>query len=149
MTRGPEARSDVVLVVEDDPQVLDLEIQVLTSAGYAVTGAGTVAEALAGVRGSRPDLILLDVQLGREDGLDVARHLRKDPATRDILIVASSASTSVADIERARIAGCASFLAKPLTLRGFLEGVRRCLETASSAPPPNPCDGGAETPRPR
>ena len=127
-------RTDAVLVVEDDPQALELAIEVLTSGGYRAAGAGTVAEALAFVRGSPPDLVVLDVNLGAEDGLEVVRLLRDDPATRDIPVVASSASTSQADIERVRVAGCESFLAKPLTPRGFLEGVERCLEAARTAP---------------
>ena len=108
----------------------------LASAGYAPTGAATVAEALDRVRRSRPDLVVLDLRLGAQDGLEVVRRLREDPSTRDIVVAASSASTSQDDIERAKAAGCGSFLAKPLTARGFVEGVERGLETMKRPAPP-------------
>ncbi|MGE5461209.1 MAG: ATP-binding protein, partial [Solirubrobacterales bacterium] len=125
-----EATGTEVLVAEDDPQALALAIEVLTSCGYTATGAGTVAEALAAVRASPPDLVVLDVKLGAEDGLDLVRRLREDPATWDIPVVASSASTSDIDVERAREAGCVSFLAKPLTPQALINGVRAGLEVA-------------------
>jgi CheY-like chemotaxis protein len=135
VNRRPVERRETVLVVEDDLRVLELEIEALASAGYEVTGASTVTEALEVVRVSRPDLVVLDLRLGAEDGLDVARRLREDPVLHDIVVVASSASSSPEDIERAKGAGCGSFLAKPLTARAFIEGVARGLQAAGRPAP--------------
>ncbi len=112
-----------VLVVEDDPRALELTIELLGNVGYVATAASTIAEALAVVQRTRPDLVLLDVKLGTEDGLDIVRQLRGDPATRDIPVIASSASASDLDIDRAKRAGCISFLAKPLTPESLIEGI--------------------------
>ncbi|HEX5950626.1 MAG TPA: ATP-binding protein [Actinomycetota bacterium] len=117
-----------VLVVEDDPRALELTIVVLRSAGYSATGVATVAGALESIRRSRPALILLDVKLGDEDGLAIARWIREDPSTHDIPVVASSASISDADVQRAKDAGCDGFLAKPLTPEALLAGVDAALE---------------------
>jgi PAS domain S-box-containing protein len=123
----------VVLVVEDDRRALELTTEVLTADGYAVTGVGTIAEALESVRDARPDLVLLDVKLGAEDGLEVVRRLREDPATRGIPVIASSASTSDVDVQDATDAGCTSFLAKPVTPQTLLTGVRACLDAATAS----------------
>ncbi len=114
---------DVVLVVDDDELALEIEIEILAAAGYRAMGATTVADALETVRGTRPSLVLLDLHLGVEDGLAVVRSLRGDPATRGIPVVASSSSTTDADVRRAVEAGCDAFLPKPLRPRSLLEGV--------------------------
>ena len=123
--------SSQVLVVEDDPVALELSLDVLASAGYLVFGVSTVAAALDSVGKSRPHLVVLDVYLGEEDGLEVVRRLRRNPATRDIPVVASSASTSQVVVERAMLAGCESFLSKPLTPHALLAGVSRALRDQS------------------
>jgi CheY-like chemotaxis protein len=117
-----------ILVAEDDPRALDLAIDVLRFAGYVASGAGSVAEAMDSVHRSRPDLVLVDIKLGPEDGLDIARQLREDPVTQDIPVLATSASISDADVERAKDAGCVSFLPKPLTPRALLRSVQLCLD---------------------
>lgn len=120
-------RPNIVLVVDDDHTTLELAVELLVSAGYDASGASTVAAALGSVQASRPDLVVLDLNLGDEDGLEVVRRLRADPSTTDVRVVASSASTSHADLERASSAGCDSFLAKPLTARSFLDAVETTL----------------------
>ncbi|HET9724779.1 MAG TPA: response regulator, partial [Actinomycetota bacterium] len=116
-----------VLVVEDDPRTLELTLEVLGSAGYVATGVATVAAALESLRRSRPDLVFLDVKLGDEDGLEVVRRLRADPAKRDIPVAGSSASISDADVQRAKEAGCDAFLAKPLTPQALIAGIDATL----------------------
>lgn len=132
--RRPQAEGDLtILVVEDDPRALELSMEVLGSAGYRSVGATTVAQAATCIGLERPDLVLLDVKLGEEDGLEVARQMREDPITRNVPIIASSATTADADIERAKHAGCGSFLAKPLTPQTLLSAVRASLLAAGSS----------------
>lgn len=128
MSDSSAMRSSGVLVVEDDPAALELSIEVLASAGYQVIGVSTVAAALESVSRSRPDMVLLDVHLGDEDGLEVVRHLRQNPVTRDIPVVAASASASDSVIERAKDAGCESFLPKPLSPQELLARVKSSLK---------------------
>ncbi|HSD49163.1 MAG TPA: ATP-binding protein [Actinomycetota bacterium] len=129
----PAGTETPVLVVEDDPRTLELTLEVLGSAGYSASGSATVAGALESLRGSRPDLVFLDVKLGDEDGLEVVRHLRADPTTRDIPVVAASASISDADVQRAKEAGCDAFLAKPLTPQALIAGIDAALAARRGA----------------
>ena len=68
----PEAR---VLVVDDEPNIVDVVTMALRFQGFEVASAGTGAEALATVSGFRPDVILLDVMLPDMEGFEVARRL--------------------------------------------------------------------------
>lgn len=120
---GLDDRSGLVLVVDDDVVALELAIDVLRSAGYPVSGVKTVAEAVDVARRSKPDLVVLDLNLYEEDGLEVVRRFRDDPALRAVPVVAWSASTSLEDRDRARAAGCDAFLVKPLSPGRFLDGV--------------------------
>ena len=82
--------AEPVLVV-DDQRELRLLIRLSLLALGRVETAGTVAEAMAQVHGDRPRLIVLDVSLGTESGLDLCRRLKSDPATSGIRILLLSA----------------------------------------------------------
>ncbi|HSD49162.1 MAG TPA: response regulator [Actinomycetota bacterium] len=118
-----EDGSGLVLVVDDDLVALELALDVLGSAGYTVSGASTVAEAVDVARGSRPGLVVLDLNLGEEDGLELVDRLRTDPGLREVPVVVWSASTSPQDLDRISAAGCDAFLGKPLSPQRFLDGV--------------------------
>jgi PAS domain S-box-containing protein len=109
-----------VLVVEDDPVLLDLTARLLEGAGYEVYRAASVAEALSALAESIPALVLLDLWLPDGDGLEVVRRVREEPSTRDVPIVAVSAKATPAEVERALAAGCDAHLAKPLGGRELL-----------------------------
>jgi PAS domain S-box-containing protein len=130
-SRPQPSRPARVLVVEDDARALDLTVEILDASGYAPSTASTVAQALASIRRFRPDVVLLDVRLGSDDGLDVARHLRADPTTRHVPVLAASASASDEDVARAKAAGCDAFLAKPVTPATLLAGIAGVLEGAA------------------
>lgn len=69
-----------ILLVEDDPQILEIYTTVLTRQGYDLTTASTVADALTKAKDHRPDIIFLDIMLpGDKSGLDALMILRTDP----------------------------------------------------------------------
>jgi PAS domain S-box-containing protein len=109
-----------VLVVEDDPVLLDVTARLLEGAGYEVYRAASVAEALSAIAGSVPALVLLDLWLPDGDGLKVVRRVREEPSTRDVPIVAVSARATPAEVERALAVGCDAHLAKPVGGRELL-----------------------------
>ena len=77
-----------ILVVDDDPDFLDITRRTLTVEGYEVMCAACGEEALASMRVSRPDLVLLDIMMrGVLDGLRTAREMRNDGALRAIPIL--------------------------------------------------------------
>ena len=87
-----------VLVVDDEPDLLELIHYNLTKAGYDVASVLSGEEALAHVRASLPDLIVLDVLLPGLDGLEVCKALRRNPTTAGIPIVMLTARSEDADV---------------------------------------------------
>ena len=73
-----------VLVVEDDPDIIEVLVYNLSQARYDVQAVTSGEEALTSIRGRPPSLVLLDLMLPGMHGLDVCRHLKDDPATAGI-----------------------------------------------------------------
>jgi DNA-binding response OmpR family regulator len=117
-------RKERILVVEDDPAILDVLRLILEEGGYAVE---TVAdgETLRDFPNGPPDLLLLDIWLSGWDGREICRSLKGREETKNLPIVICSASR---DGEKmAREAGADGFLAKPFDLDDLLATVARQL----------------------
>lgn len=104
-----------------------LVTDLLEVAGFMVISARSGQEALRVARQEHPDLILMDIQLPLMDGLEVTRLLQQDEDTRDIKIVALTAHAMRGDEEKARLAGCCGYIAKPINTREFVGVVRDYL----------------------
>ena len=126
---APAATGDLVFVIEDNAANLRLVRDLLKSRGHRVAAASTGEEALESLKFLKPRLILIDIQLPGMDGLQVARHLKARPGTREIPIVALTAHAMKGDQERAREAGCSGYLTKPFGTTEFLELVASLLAT--------------------
>ena len=117
----------LILIVEDNETNQMLTVAVLQRDGYRIVLAGSAAEARQQIRESKPDLILMDVQLPGQDGLAFTRELRGDSATRSIPIVAMTAHAMEGDAQRAIDAGCVGYISKPIDTRALAEQVRKHL----------------------
>ncbi len=106
-----------VLVVDDNAANLKLARMLLVGEGFEVRTAGDAEEALALLRDFRPRLILMDLQMPGMDGFALARRLKADPATREIVILALTAYAMKGDEARAREAGCDGYVSKPIDTR--------------------------------
>ena len=129
---------ETILVVDDSTVNLKLAAAVLRSDGYRVVIAISAEQALMTLRTTLPDLLLVDLQLPGMSGLDLTRRLRQETRTRDLLVVALTASTDPGSEQRAYDAGCDGFIAKPIDtrtlgprLRNFLDGPTVAPETAA------------------
>jgi CheY-like chemotaxis protein len=111
-----------VLVVEDDPSILELVVGVLELEGYHVL-SGLGEEALQLARIHRPAVILLDVQMPGMSGVEVSQRLRAEPSTAGIPIVCMSARDRLATIGVQMPVD--DFLAKPFGLEALHEAVGR------------------------
>jgi CheY-like chemotaxis protein len=120
----------LILVVEDDVDSYELYSDFLASAGYAVVGAGNGIEAVSCAKSSLPDLIVMDLALPGQNGLEAARRIRADERMRRVPIIALSGLVLDDYIEAARLAGCDLFLNKPCPLKWLLAEVRRLLSVA-------------------
>jgi two-component system cell cycle response regulator DivK len=117
----------LILIVEDDANSRMLVRDVLQATGYRTAEAETAEEGLRLARAMPPDLILMDVQLPGMSGLDALRHLRADPATADIPVMAVTASAMTHDRPRILAAGFDGYQTKPISVRDFLDAVRALL----------------------
>ena len=125
-----------ILAVEDDPTALGLAIDVLRMAGYQVLAATGLAEARERLDRSTPALILLDLRLGDESGLDLVAYAKAHPRTAHVPILVVSADTLPEDVRRAREAGCDDVLSKPLSPRRLLSRVHDLTQDRSEAGSP-------------
>jgi CheY-like chemotaxis protein len=114
---------------------LKLVRAVLAAEGYDIRTAGDGLEAMTVLTQFRPRLILMDLQLPGEDGFELTRRLKADPATRDIIVVAVTAYSIPGDEEKAQLAGCSGLITKPLDTRTLPAAVKLHLGTRQVAQP--------------
>ncbi|HUG37129.1 MAG TPA: response regulator [Candidatus Limnocylindrales bacterium] len=123
-----------VLVVDDEPPILELVRFTLEDEQIRIVEASDGAAALETARTERPDLILLDVQMPRMNGFEVCRRIRQDPALSHTRIVMLTAADQEADRARGLAAGADEYLAKPFSPLALLALVRNFLPEALSWP---------------
>ena len=124
-----------VLVVDDEPAIVDIVTDYLADAGYRVSVARTGDDALRQVRSIIPDLVVLDLGLPGVDGLDVAREIRRTSAVPIIMLTArSDEADRVAGLEL----GADDYVVKPFSPRELLARVRAVLRRGAVRD-----DGGA------
>jgi CheY-like chemotaxis protein len=119
--------NELVLIVEDNEKNRKLARDVLAHRGYRVAEAETGEDGVRLAGELRPDLVLMDIQLPGIDGIEALRQLRQDPATRDIPVLAVTASAMTHDRQKIMAAGFDGYQSKPISLRPFLEAVEQLL----------------------
>jgi two-component system, OmpR family, response regulator len=121
-----------ILVVDDDPDQLEVARWSLKKAGFAIGTADNGVDALVKTRSVLPDLIVLDLMLPELNGFDICRTLRKDPATASIPIIMLTGMRS----EFSRLAGLESgvnlFLTKPYNPDELVSKVEEMLKGISN-----------------
>lgn len=120
-----------VLIVEDNPASLEMLRDWLELQEYEVVAASTLADAIASVERCRPDIVLLDVQLGPDDGLVLAEWVRRHGTLRHTPIIAVTAHAMVTERERMLKAGCNACISKPVEFRLLQEYLRKWLVFAT------------------
>ncbi|MCS7305870.1 MAG: response regulator transcription factor [Thermoguttaceae bacterium] len=122
-----------ILVVDDEEEIQQLMEYTLTKEGYRVQCVGSGEMALAEVRRSPPDLVILDLMLPGMDGLEVCRRLRREPETAELPIVILSAKGEEADIVAGLELGADDYVTKPFRPRVLLARIRAVLRRRQSA----------------
>ena len=116
-----------ILVVEDEPDAIDLLTFNLKNAGYEISTALDGAEALKKARLTAPDLILLDIMLPEVDGLEVCKILRRDPVTAGIPIIMLTAKAAEIDRIVGLELGADDYVTKPFSPRELLLRIKKLL----------------------
>jgi CheY-like chemotaxis protein len=122
-----ESSKPTILLVEDTREVIMMIQDYLELAGYKLVTAQDGLDALVQAKLVGPDLILMDVQMPRMDGLEATRRLRDEPAFRYTPIIALTALAMPNDRERCLAAGMDDYISKPINLKALVKIIQSCL----------------------
>ncbi len=137
---GGDLRHDVeakvkpkILVVDDEPEAVELVEFNLKQAGYAVSTAVDGAEALKKARSQPPDLIVLDVMLPEMDGFEICKTLRLEPVTARVPVIMLTAKAAEIDRVLGLELGADDYLTKPFSPRELLLRIKKILSAGRTA----------------
>lgn len=118
-----EKDMDRLLVVDDDPDILDVMEMFLTTSGYSVASTGRGQEVPHMVQTYKPDLIILDYLLSGMDGTAICKRLKSEKETRHIPVIMFSASPD-AEVA-AKAAGAEGYVSKPFSVNVLLDEIKK------------------------
>ena len=120
--------ADTILIVDDDPDSLDIVRTFLESKGYDVHTARDGRDGLAKVEEVEPDLVLLDVMMPGMDGWEVARVIKNHPEHGATRVVMLTARSGFSDKQEGLRAGADDYIVKPIRLDELATRVEKNLE---------------------
>jgi CheY-like chemotaxis protein len=121
-----------ILIVEDNPLNSELLRDWLELEGYEVLLAANLDAAFAAVRTEHPNVVLLDVQLGTEDGLSLASWMRQQPLLCKTPIIAVTAQAMATEQQHILQTGCDSIVPKPVDFAVLQQQLQVCLSHAAA-----------------
>lgn len=121
-----------ILVVEDNPLNRELLCDWLEAEGFEVSSAQDLSAARSSLEARPPDAVLLDVQLGNEEGLSLAAWMRKEPNLNNTPIIAVTAHAMVTEQERFLHAGCNACVPKPINFKVLREELEHWLQSSKT-----------------
>jgi DNA-binding response OmpR family regulator len=125
---------NVVVYIEDDPEMVDLVSLILNRQGYQVIGANGGREGLDLVKRAVPDLILLDLMMPDIDGWDVYQQLKSSEETRDIPVIIITAKAQMIDrVLGLHIAKVDDYICKPFRPAELVDSVAKILTRKPTA----------------
>jgi CheY-like chemotaxis protein len=116
-----------ILLVEDNEMNRDMLSRRLVRNGFEVVIAVDGRKGVEMATSEKPDLILMDMSLPVMDGWDATRHVKADPVTKSIPVIALTAHAMVEDRDKAIAAGCDDFDTKPVELPRLLGKIQALL----------------------
>ena len=124
--------SELILIVEDNDKSRKLVRDVLPFKGYEVVEAETGEEGVRLARARPPSLVLMDIRLPGIDGIEALTRLRAELATREIPVMAMTASVMAEDRQPIMGAGFDAYQGKPIRVKDFVAAVEQLLERRRS-----------------
>jgi CheY-like chemotaxis protein len=119
-----------LLIVDDEPDNIELLARRLTRRGFEVVSATSAVEGIARAEAERPLLVLMDIKMPQVDGLEATRRLKANPATAHIPVIALTAHAMTEDRALALAAGADEYESKPVDLPRLLEKMAALLPPA-------------------
>ena len=119
---------ELILIVEDNEKNRKLERDILQFHGYRTAEADNAEDGIRLAQDSLPALILMDIQLPRMNGIEALHVLRGDTRTREVPVIAVTASAMSQDRQKIMAAGFDGYQAKPIDVTGFVTAVREMID---------------------
>lgn len=123
-----KARKVKILIVDDEPDLVQTLQDRLEMNGYSITTAGNGKEGLEKAVQEKPDIVLLDVIMPIMDGLKMLEALRENPQSKDCAVIMVTARSQRQDIVRAKTCGIEDYIVKPFNLGELIEKIENVLE---------------------
>jgi two-component system cell cycle response regulator DivK len=120
----------LVLIIEDNEKNMKLARDILQAKGFKTVEAVTGEEGVKLAKERKPDLVLMDIQLPGISGIEAFKQIRADAKTNSIPVIALTASVTPTDRSQISAAGFDAFISKPISLKEFVDTVKRLLEGA-------------------
>ena len=122
-----------ILIVDDSPTSLTWHAIALKAGPYDVVTATDGEAGVAAAVAHRPDLVLMDVEMPKMNGIEACRAIRSTPGLEDVPVVMVSSASERKMVEAAKNSGCTDYLLKPADRAVILATVERCLTTRRAA----------------
>ncbi len=135
-----------ILLIEDNPDNLDLMSYLLAVYGHVVATAEDGESGIAAARATRPDLVACDIHLPGVDGYGVAKALKGNPALADVPVIAVTALAMVGDREKILAAGFDGYITKPIDPQRVVTQLDAFLPAALRGSPPSTGFGRSDAP---
>lgn len=117
-----------ILVIDDEPDILELTKRILEPEGYHVITALSAMDGLQKAEAETPDLILLDIRMPKKDGIETCRILKKQPKTKSIPVVMFTALIQMSEMNAAKEAGASHYLVKPFMPESLRSEVKKHIQ---------------------
>jgi two-component system cell cycle response regulator DivK len=124
-----------VLIIDDYEKSLRLFSFIIGSMGYRVLATSDSEEGVRTAHDEQPDLILMDVQMPKMNGIQALKLLKADERTRDIPVIAVTSYVMKGDCERLLTEGFTYYIAKPIDKNSFMQDVKRIIEQREKGGP--------------
>jgi len=125
-------RKKVVLVIDDNPDLLDIVDAILSNSGYIVAKAQSGENGIEVAKALHPDLILLDINMPRMDGWEVLTLLKGQGETREVPVAIFSVRTDLRDKMMGFQKGAIDYISKPFQYNRLTEKIEKILERTAS-----------------
>jgi DNA-binding response OmpR family regulator len=122
-----QTTSKHIVVADDDPDILDLVVYVLTQAGFDTVGVTDGVAALAAIEDDPPRLAILDIMMPGMSGIEVLRSVRASETIGDLGIILLTARARDSDVDSGFATGASDYVIKPFSPRELLQRVNAVL----------------------
>jgi len=122
--------NEKILIVDDEPDLLELVRDTLEMAGYTVITASDGEEGLKSITEDSPDLVILDIKMPKIDGMEVLERVRKNPLLNELPIIMLTSLKGEGIIREAKEVGANDYIVKPFSQIDLLNRVKRVISSS-------------------